>query len=129
LCFSASRKRDIVDITEAFAAGNVAAQGRFLDTEEAEELKTWINELVDDHAANVKQYLPSDLSEEGRFPEEGISGDLSDHLISMAKEIAYVSFLAGRMYESQFVQTDETFPLDLDKETLQEFIEFLVKRP
>lgn len=100
-----------MDISDAFMADAIERANVALDDAEAEELQNFLSEVVTDYVNTLG---------------EGV--DNVEQTYSVAVHVAGLAFTAGRAYEEQFSDRGGTFPLDVDKDTLQAFLKFLAEK-
>jgi hypothetical protein len=103
-----------VDIRESFSRVRIQAANVDLDEEEEQTLRQIVRDVMESTVAN--------LNEENMSDENFLA-----RVLDSAVNTAMQTFVAGRCYEEQYAQS-ETFPVDLPKEVLGDFIQFLARR-
>lgn len=103
-----------MNVQDSFSRDRIQEANVDLDPEEEQDLREILR-------ASMEQSVKI-LDEQNMSDEEFLRS-----VVSSAIQLAAETYVAGRCYEEQYVSS-ETFPIDLPKEVLGEFIQFLFSR-
>lgn len=103
-----------MNIPEAFEASNQEAANVVLDEEEFDAVTSHLHSLMEERVESLNNLNINEDQVQGALLREGLN-------------LALRAFVAGRCYEEQYANS-ETFPIDLPKDVLSDFIEFLSSR-
>lgn len=96
-------EKPTVDISDAY----VADDGD-MTVDEEDELRAWLGEVIIEH-----------------LEELGVTNEgTREVIVNLSLNVGVSSFAAGRRYQSD----STTFPVEMDKEMLQEWMAFLIGR-
>lgn len=114
-----------MDVTDAYLANVIAEEEVTLDTEETQDLTTWIRELAQERIRELIDQVILDESAASLTAETVML--TADEVEDIWSELCVHSFMAGRAYQTQYDPV-VTIPMQMSAPMVNAFVQFLTER-